>query len=171
LTAATTWKEGRRLRAWQLHLQGWSHRLLADALGVSQAAISQWIAAANESGVEGLRAHSRRGQGSRLSVVQRPQRPALLQRGAEAYNFVDALWTCRRIALVIEREFGRRYHPGHVSRLLHALRWTYQTPVLRTSQRDEERIQPWLSNDWPALKKQPRARAEPPSSSTNRGSS
>jgi transposase len=153
LTAATTWQEDRRLRAWHLHLQGWPHRLIVDALGVSQAAINQWIAAANESGFEGLRAHSRRGQGSRLSVVQRQQLPALLQRGAEAYNFVGALWTCHRIALAIERELGLRYHPSHVSRLLHEVRWTYQTPVLRTSQHDEERTQQWLSKDWPALKK------------------
>jgi predicted transcriptional regulator len=35
------WKEGRRLRAWELSQQGWKQREIAEALGVSKAAVSQ----------------------------------------------------------------------------------------------------------------------------------
>ena len=34
----TTWREGRRLRAWQLFRQGWRQRPIAAALGVSEGA-------------------------------------------------------------------------------------------------------------------------------------
>jgi len=155
-SSAMSWKEGRRRRAWQLHQQGWSGVHIAEALGVTPTAISRWLARALAQGEDGLRARPRRGQGSRLSQEQREQLPALLERGAEAHGFVGSLWTCRRIALVIERQFGVTYHPSHVSRLLHGLRWTYQKPVLRTSQRDEARIVHWLTEDWPAM----RTRAE-----------
>ena len=53
--------------------------------------------------------------------------------GAESFGFVGDVWTCARIAQVIEREFGVRYHPAHVSRLLHQESWTYQKPILRAS--------------------------------------
>jgi nucleotide-binding universal stress UspA family protein len=40
---ATNWREGRRLRAWELHQKGWQQRAIADALGVTQGAVSQWL--------------------------------------------------------------------------------------------------------------------------------
>jgi hypothetical protein len=54
--------------------------------------------------------------------------------------------------MVIEWEFGVAYHPSHVSRLMHQLRWSYQKPVFRTSERDEARIACWLTQDWPAMR-------------------
>jgi hypothetical protein len=38
--------------------------------------------------------------------------------GAEAYGFRGDVWTCPRVAQVIEWEFGIRYHRDHVSRML-----------------------------------------------------
>ncbi len=35
------WKEGRRLRAWELWQQGWKQKDIATALGVSKGAVSQ----------------------------------------------------------------------------------------------------------------------------------
>ena len=38
-----TWKEARRLQAWHLKQTGWSQRRIAEALGVSEGAVSQWM--------------------------------------------------------------------------------------------------------------------------------
>ena len=35
------WQEARRLQAWQLKRQGWSQRQIAEAVGVSEGAVSQ----------------------------------------------------------------------------------------------------------------------------------
>ena len=40
------WKEGRRLRALALHEQGWQAIRIAEALGVTRGAVSQWLKAA-----------------------------------------------------------------------------------------------------------------------------
>ena len=40
---ATNWKEGRRLRAWELYQEGWKQRDVGNALGVTQGAVSQWL--------------------------------------------------------------------------------------------------------------------------------
>ena len=37
----------------------------------------------------------------------------------------------KRVAVVIEREFGVRYHPAHVSKVLRALDWSVQKPPPR----------------------------------------
>ena len=40
---ATNWWEGRRLRAWELSQEGWPQQRIAEALGVSKGAVSQWL--------------------------------------------------------------------------------------------------------------------------------
>lgn len=49
--------EWRRQRTWQLHQQGWWQEDIAAALGVSRAAVCQWLRCAREGG--GVEAGSR----------------------------------------------------------------------------------------------------------------
>jgi transposase len=148
-----SWLEGRRLRAWELKQQGWKQRDIATALGVTEGAVSQWVRRAREGGVEALRRQPSPGPQPRLNAEQRAQIPTLLAKGAEAYGFRGNLWTTKRVAIVIEREFGVRYHPAHISRLLRDIGWSSQKPIKRASQRDEAAIETWRTERWPALKK------------------
>jgi transposase len=147
------WREARRLRAWELKRQGWQQRTIAAALGVTPGAVSQWLARARAGGVAALCTRIRPGPTPKLTPEQRVRIPELLARGAEAYGFVGDIWTAPRVAAVIEREFGVRYHPAHVSRLLRALGWSVQRPIRRATQRDEAAIAAWYAARWPALKK------------------
>jgi transposase len=136
---ATDWREGRRLRAFELKQQGWSQQQIAEALGVSKGAVSQWMKRARDGGggVEALRRRAAPGARPRLSEEQRAKVPELLERVAE----------------VIRREFGVSYHPAHVSRLLKMLKQSLQKPQRRANQRDEEAIERWKEKRWPSLKK------------------
>ena len=53
---ATDWREGRRLRAFELKQQGWSQQRIAEALGVSKGAVSQWMKRARRRGSRGSKA-------------------------------------------------------------------------------------------------------------------
>jgi transposase len=151
---ATDWREGRRLRAWELKQQGWSQQQIAQALGVSKGAVSQWMKRARDGGgAEALKRRPALGPRPRLSEQQCAKLAELLARGAEAHGFRGDLWTCERVAIVIRREFGVSYHPAHVSRLLKALRQSLQKPQRRANQRDEEAIERWKEERWPSLKK------------------
>lgn len=150
---ATDWREWRRLRALYLKEQGWYQRQIAEVLGVSEEAVSRWLARARNGGPEALRARPAPGRPPRLSSEQKHLIPEFLWHGAEAYGFRGEVWTCARIARVIEEEFGIRYHKAHVSRLLHELRWTPQVPIQRAIQRDEQAIQRWRSETWPELQR------------------
>ena len=151
--AFTDWREARRKRAFELAEQGWTQRAIAQALGVSEAAISQWFASRESSANDNWRSRPRGHRNAALSGAQLKQLPDLLSHGAEAYGFRGELWTCARVAEVIRQEFGIAYHKAHVSRLLKALQWTPQLPVERASQRDEVAIQRWRIEVWPLLKK------------------
>jgi transposase len=143
--------EWRRLQAWHLKQLGWRPSEIAVALGVSMGAISQWLKAATTGGVEALLSHTSPGRPSRLSPEQRRLVPDFLWHGAEAYGFRGDVWTCGRVAGVLEEEFGIRYSKSQVSRILKALGWTPQDPITRAIQRDEDAIDRWRSLVWPEL--------------------
>jgi transposase len=145
------WKEWRRMRALSLKRDGWSQRAIAEALGVSEAAVSQWLAAAERGGPEALCSHPAPGRPCRLTAQQKRLIPEFLWHGAEAYGFRGEVWTCARIVHVIEEEFGVSYHKDHVGRLLKELRWTPQVPIKRAIQRDEKAIERWRVDVWPEL--------------------
>jgi transposase len=150
---ASDWREGRRLRAWELKEQGWRQQQIADALGVTKGAVSQWMKRGREGGVESLKRRVATGASPRLREEQRAKLPELLARGAPAYGFRGDVWTCERVAEVIRKEFGVLYHPAHVSRLLKKARVSLQKPERRANQRDEEAIKRWKEERWPELKK------------------
>jgi transposase len=152
---ASDWREGRRLRAWELKQQGWNQREIARALGVTEGAVSQWIKRGREGGVEALRKRSSPGAPSRLSEEQRTQLKELLAQGAPAHGFRGEVWTCQRVVEVIRKEFGIVYHPAHVSRLVRRLGLSLQKPQRRANQRDEEAIERWKQERWPELKRGP----------------
>jgi len=158
LSAFRDWKEWRRRRALALKEQGWTQRAIAQALGVSEAAVSQWLAAARQAGPGALRSHPPPGVAPKLTAAQKRLTPEFLWHGPEAYGFRGQVWACARIAKVIEEEFGVSYHKGHVGRLLAELRWTPQVPIRRAAPRDEEAIRRWRAEVWPELRK--RARRE-----------
>src|ERR671920_222233 len=151
---ASNWREGRRLRAFELKERGWKQTQIAAALGVSEGAVSQWMKRAREKGVEGLRHNPPPGAPPRLSEDERARLPELLAQGPEAHGFRGDVWTCERVAIVIRKEFRVSYHPAHVSRLLKAFRQSLQKPQHRANQRDEEAIEHWKEKRWPHLKKE-----------------
>jgi len=84
------WREVRRLRAWELHQQGWTQEQIAQALGVTQGAVSQWITRARQGGAVALQARPLPGAAPRLNPEQLQQLPtylAYLEQGAQAWGF------------------------------------------------------------------------------------
>lgn len=147
------WKERRRWRALDLKRDGWTHHEIAEVLGVTKGAVSQWMTRVATKGEESLCARPHTGATPKLTPAQMKMIPEFLSHGAEAYDFRGEVWTCGRVAQVIKREFEVSYHKDHVSRLLKQLRWTPQKPMERAAQRDEEKITEWREETWAELKK------------------
>ena len=149
----------RRYRALDLKSEGWTQEEIAEALDVSTRAVRKWYKAVREGDEDSLQARPRPGAMPRLAPAELALLPELLAAGAESYGFRGEVWTCARVAVLIEWEFGVSYHKAHVSRLLKALDWTPQKPITRATQRDEQQIARWRTEVWPELKKRRAAKA------------
>ncbi len=151
-TTSDDW-EAWRFRAWELHHAGWKQTAIAQALGVTQGAVSQWLKRAEADGVEALRSQPIPGAPRRLSAEQLAQLPSLLERGAEASGFRGNVWTGGRVREVIRVEFSVSYSERQAERLLKQIGWSPQKPRRRARQRDEAKVTSFKEERWPTLKK------------------
>jgi transposase len=152
-------REFRRLRAVELYEQGWRPVRIAEALGVTRGAVSQWLKLYREKGIKALQYKKVSKKPSLLSQPQKAELVAMLSQGAENFGYVGQVWTQARVGELIERKFGVRYHLNHVGKILKACGWTYQKPVSRASQRNDEAVKQWCTERWPEFKKKPRRKA------------
>lgn len=162
--------ERRRLRALVLLKEGLLPVEVARRVGVDRRSVRRWKAAARRRGKAGVRARAAPGRPSKLVPEHKRRLEALLLGGAQSAGFHTDLWTCPRVAELIERRFGVRYHVDSIGRLLHELDWSPQKPARRALERDERAIQRWVHGDWSRVKKTPRAGAQRSSSSTKQAS-
>ena len=159
--------ERRRRRAARLFAKGVPQAEVARRLKVSRQSVSRWHQAWREQGQEALVDAGRAGRPPRLTAEQKKRVESELRKGPGAHGYATELWTLARVAEVIERITGVRYHPGHVWRLLRELGWSRQRPARRAVERDEEAIAGWIKQDWPRVKKARGAATRGSSSKTN----
>jgi transposase len=146
----------RRLVAAGLLRQGrLTQAAIARRLGVSRASVSRWAATLDQDGRHGLKARPRTGRPPRLEAKAWARLGRLLDRGAVAAGFATERWTLKRIAALIEREFGVRYHPRYLERPLKAHGFSVQRPATRAKERDELVIAAWPKREWVVLKRRP----------------
>ena len=145
--------EQRRRRAMQLLERGLSMEEVGQRVGTSVASVSRWRQAVTRGGLSALAAKPVPGRPRKLHQDECRKLLELLLKGALAYGYPNELWTLKRIARVIQREFGVRYHPHHVWRVLRRLRWSCQVPERQPVQRDDQAIEPWKRHKWPHIKK------------------
>ena len=142
------------MRAAELFEQGLTPAEIARRLGVCHQIVSDGRAAWRRSGQAGLRGAGRAGRLPKVNREQLDQVEAELAKGAEANGYGNDVWTLQRVAEVIERVTGVRYHPAHVWYILRdGLGWSWQRPARRAKERDDEAIQQWVNKRWPQLKK------------------
>ena len=148
-----TMLENRRRQAIELLREGLRPVDVAHRLGVDRRSVRRWKAAFRVRGEHGLRARPNTGRPRRLEEKSRRRLERLLIKGARACGFPTDLWTCPRIALVIQKHFGVQYHVDYISLLMHSLGWSPQKPERRAVERDEKRIRTWVKMDWVWIKK------------------
>jgi transposase len=142
----------RRLEAAHMFACGATQAEVARTFAVSRQAASVWYRQWHHGGEPAQRGAGRTGRPPRLSAAELGAVDQALRLGPQAFGFDTQLWTLRRVAVVIERLVGVRFHPGHVWRLLRRLDWTVQRPARRALERDEAEIARWRAQEWPRIK-------------------
>jgi transposase len=158
--------EQRRMEAARLLQKGYSQSEVARRVGAHRQSVSQWARQLQQGGRRALKKAGRAGRKPRLSTQDLQRIERCLQWGPQAMGYETNLWTSARVAQLIMQECGVQYDPSQAWRILRQLGWSCQRPTGRALERDEGKIQQWKRKRWPELKKRPKTRAAPSSSST-----
>ena len=126
---------------------------IAKTLKVSLSGVSEWLKTYSEQGIDGLMEGRRSGRPSFLSDIDKVLLCDIIDSGPIAYGYISGLWTSIRIAEVIDQEFGVRYHPGHVRKLLSDFGFSVQSPKRVLALADKEKQAKWTSETYPTIKK------------------
>jgi len=145
--------EVRRRIAGALLLEGKKVAEVARTVKASWSAVKRWKVAVEQGGLEALTAKPHPGKPPRLSEKEKRKLVTILRKGPLKAGYATDLWTCPRVAKVIEKHFGVSYHPDHVWRVLQGLGWSCQKPEQRARERDEQAIARWRKKEWPRIKK------------------
>src|SRR5437899_6099463 len=116
----------RRRRAVRLLQAGRPMAAVARQVQASVSSVWRWWQTSQRAGPRGLQPRPTPGRPPRLSAAQQRTLERILAQGPRRAGDPTDLWTLARVAKVIRREFGIRYHPSHVWRLLTARGWRCQ---------------------------------------------
>jgi transposase len=145
--------EKRRFEAVKLFDKDFNNSEIGRRLKVSNQTVSRWRKEHQEGGNGALRGAGRAGRLPCLDEADKARLVELLHQGPERLGYETPLWTCERVAHLIDKNFEVEYHPGHVWRILRQLNWSVQQPVGRALERNERLIDDWKRKRWPEIKK------------------
>lgn len=146
-------REYRRKRAIELLEKGWKQQQIAEALGVSQGAVSQWKKRYAKEGIGCWRDKPIPGAPARLSHEQEQQLIEVVLKGAEPYGFQGEFWTHKRVSRVVKEVFDLDLGPKQCGRILHKWNLTRQKPQRRSYHQKAEAVAEWKQERLPKLKK------------------
>src|SRR5437764_3126607 len=119
-------------------------------LGVCTTSLQRWRRMSRQN--ESLAAKPATGAKRRLTDSQMCELEHLLRAGATAHGYPNELWTAARVAQLIRRHFGVKYHPEHVRKLLRRrLNWTSHKPQVRARQRNDKEVERWKADEFPRI--------------------
>lgn len=150
--SAETLEFRRRLAAEHLQ-EGKAINEVARIVKASPSSVYRWKCAIEQGGLDALKAKPQPGRKPWLNSAQKKQLVKVLLRGARDSGYTNDLWTCPRVAKVIEERFGVKYNPRYVWYILRRLGWSCQKPEQRARERNPAAAERWRKEDWPRIKK------------------
>jgi transposase len=169
------YRVARRILAIRMNAQGQTAGEISRLLGVHRSSATLWLQHWMEHGLDGILEGQRSGRPAELDAKDIELLKDIVDSGPIAYGFTSGVWTSPMITRVIADEFGIRYHPGHVRKLLHEIGFSVQRPRRKLARADVKKQSRWRRYTLPALKKTPKpkerkfsTRTKPRSAKTRR---
>jgi transposase len=144
-----------RRRGVELLEKGWKQTKIAEALGVSQSAVSKWKIRLKKEGKAMLRDKPLPGAPRQMTTEQEQELIQILKRGAKSYGFEGDFWNYKRIKRVLSETFSIELSVRQSGRILKRLGFSRQKPQLKSYQQDPAKVQEWKEQILPDLKKKP----------------
>jgi transposase len=126
---------------------------IARLLEAPRSKVSLWLAQYENHGWQALLEGHRCGRPTELTSAQLLQLDGLIDSGPIDCGFSSGVWTSPMIRRMIEEEFGVRYHPGHVRKVLKELGFSVQRPRRKLAKAHPAEQDRWQRYTYPSLKK------------------
>lgn len=147
-----SWEDGVRRWSVQKAKEGVPVPEIAAFFNKGVSTVYQWIAMADEQGLDALdRTYSQR-QG-KLPEEAWQQVERIISESALDHGFDEDYWSLPRIQILIEREFEVSYHQGHLSKIMKRRGFSWQVPIRRHPKSDEQEKRTWVNEELPRLEK------------------
>jgi len=150
-------REFRRKRAIDLLKKGWKQSQIAETLGVSQGAISQWKKRYELEGTSFWEDKPILGTPAKLATAEEQELKDIILEGAAAFGFQGDFWTYKRVSRVILERFQKELSPKQSGRILKKLEMSRQKPQLISNSQNSQEVKQWKEERLPALKKKQNA--------------
>ena len=142
-----------RIRAVRQIEQGAHPEDIAQALGMTRAAVYSWLAKYRQGGLEALRAKPVPGRPPTLSGAQLARLYHLVVgNDPRQLQFAFALWTRAMVRELIRREFAVALSEVSVGRLLRKLGLSPQRPLDRAYQQNPQAVARWKAETYPQIR-------------------
>lgn len=132
---------------------------VAKLFSVTRRAISNWLKAYRNGGIQALKAKSKgRPKGGSLLPWQAAQiAKSVVDHHPEQLKLPFYLWTREAVAKLIQRKFGIRVSLSTAGRYLKRWGFTPQKPVRRAVEQNPQEVRNWLEKEYPAIHQQARS--------------
>ena len=146
--------EWKRKQGMELLRSGTKQAHVARKMGVNRRTVYDWRKRMDND--QDFRNRKKKGRNSRLTDDQKKRLKEIIDNGAVSYGFLTDLWTLKRIAAVIEKEFGVHYNTTYIWQLLRVLGYSAQIPIAVAMEKDDDYVKRWLSEEYPQYVKEAR---------------
>jgi len=146
-----------RIRAVERVQAGESPEDVIQTLGFTRSCIYAWLARYRAGGWGALKARALKGRPMKIQPAQmRWLYRTITGKSPLQFRFEFALWTRQMIRVLLREQFQLQLSLASVGRLLRQLGLTCQRPLFRAMEQDPRRVQPWLVQEYPAIREQAR---------------
>jgi transposase len=145
--------EDLRIRTVRQVEAGESPEVLYKALGISRAAIYNWLALYAHGGEEALKAKPISGRPPKLNANHMKWLSRILiDKSPNQLKFSFALWTRDLIMAALKNKFGLVVSRSCITRVLDKLGYSFQRPTVRFSKQDPVIVNKWIGEDYKKIK-------------------
>jgi transposase len=143
-----------RIRAVKQVEAGESPEVVIKTLGFTRCIIYRWLSKYREGGIDALKAKRLFGRPSKLTGRQLKWiYETVVEKNPMQLKFQFALWNRWMIKVLVQETFQVNLSEVSVGRLLRKLGLSPQRPLMRAYQQDKEKVQKWLEEEYPGIKK------------------
>lgn len=141
-----------RIRAVRRVLDGEYPEEVIKTLGFHRSCIFDWLARYREGGLDALRAKKLEGRPRKLDGAQMARLYDIITlKNPRQLQLDFGLWTRKLVREIIQREFKVGLSEVSVGRLLRTMGLTPQKPLYKAYQRDANRVEKWLKEEFPSI--------------------